>query len=368
MTGAVERRWIAPLDGIRALAFLAVYLVHVYVPHMPGGGLGVAVFFTLSGFLITGILLDERQEEGRVRLGRFYLRRTLRLAPALLLVVAFSVACALVAFEDSPDLRHETLAGAPAVVLYVGNWVRAFADHGGVLGLLAHTWSLSIEEQFYLAWPVLLLAAFRWKGARGVLAVATVGALASLAVRLILWDGAHSLARIYNGTDTNADQLLAGCALAAAIRLYPSTVARVCRLAVLPAIGVLLVFVFAPIPDGPLHTWGYTALALTSALFIGHAASATRGGVVTALSWGPLAYAGRLSYGLYLWHFPLALILGDRFPLTPVRVVVVLACTFVAAAASFYLVERPILRWRNRARALGSEREVSLTDQARAAA
>jgi LCP family protein required for cell wall assembly len=336
---------VAALDGMRAAAFLAVFLSHVDVPAVPGGGLGVAVFFTLSGFLITKFLLDEEARTGRLMLGRFYARRAIRLTPALLLVVVFSAACALVAFSDSPGVRNATLTGLPAVVLYVGNWVRAFADEAGSLGLLAHTWSLGIEEQFYLAWPLVLIAAHKWRGPKGVMVVAVLGSAVSLGARLVLWDGDDSLRRVYNGLDTNADQLLIGCALAALVRMYPERMAACCRCLSLPAAAALLAFVFAPFSDGFLHTVGYSFLGLASAATIGHAALARSGPLVSFLAWRPIAYVGRISYGLYLWHFPLALILGGRLPSAPLRVAVVLGCTFLAAAASHHLVEQPLQKW-----------------------
>ncbi|HEY1116399.1 MAG TPA: acyltransferase, partial [Acidimicrobiales bacterium] len=209
-TAQADRRYWPALDGMRGVAVLLVIAYHGERSLAPrGGAIGVTMFFTLSGFLITTLLLRERASTGRIGLGRFYWRRALRLLPALVTLVAVTSAYALVT-----DNHERTLGAALPVLLYVGNWVRTLHDTEG-LGLLEHTWSLSVEEQFYLVWPLAVLGAAalvsKARQAEAVLALAVGGSLASLLWRLQLWDAEEprwSAARLYNGTDAVADQLL----------------------------------------------------------------------------------------------------------------------------------------------------------------
>ncbi|WP_164701581.1 acyltransferase family protein [Modestobacter sp. KNN46-3] len=202
------------LDGLRAVAVAAVMASHTTLP-VPGGSVGVGVFFALSGFLISTLLLQEQERTGRIALGAFLLRRLLRLYPALLVLGIALVLYVVVA--PGPVRGQETIAGVLPALLYSSNWVRALGGLG-YLGLLEHTWSLAVEEQFYLLWPVVLSATLivtRRVAAVGVVAVG--GCTASLAVRLSLAHDADSYGRIANGLDTQADNMLAGCAAAALV-------------------------------------------------------------------------------------------------------------------------------------------------------
>jgi peptidoglycan/LPS O-acetylase OafA/YrhL len=282
-------------------------------------------------------------------LPRFYIRRAARLLPALFVLVAvFSAYGLLVQKTDAPSVHH-MLTTDLAVVAYVGNWVRAF--HGeDALPWFGHTWSLSIEEQFYLLWPLCMIAALRWRGLRGVLVAAVAGSVASLVIRMVLWDGAASFDRIYNGTDTNADQLLIGCALAASLALWPDLVRRVCRIAWAP--GVLTLMLMAGTAAWSSFwrlTIGYTLVGLASAAVIGFVWCEPRTIVARFLSTRVLAGTGLISYGLYLWHFPILLAVEGHVHSLFLRTVVVTVATFVIAYASWRLVERPVMRWaRNR--------------------
>src|SRR4051794_36677121 len=144
------------LDGVRAFAVLGVIATHAGFSHLRAGGFGVYVFFVLSGYLITHLLATEREATGRLSLRRFYARRALRLLPALALLL---IASAVWALADGGPTAERTLRGIPFVALYVGNWANAASPIGGDydLGLLGHTWSLSVEEQFYLLWPLALI-------------------------------------------------------------------------------------------------------------------------------------------------------------------------------------------------------------------
>jgi peptidoglycan/LPS O-acetylase OafA/YrhL len=339
--GRVHR--IPALDGLRAVAVAGVLCAHLRIG-LPQAGVGVNVFFVLSGFLITTLLLREREGRGTIALGRFYVRRLLRLYPALLVVV-LAVAAYSVVLVDDPVLATRTEHTALTSLLYVTNWERAFGGNGG---MLAHTWSLSIEEQFYLVWPLALLVAHRVAGARGVLVLALAGSVGALGLRFLLWDDGAGLARIYNGTDTEADQLLLGAALAVLVARSAPLVARAGRLlAPVGAAFVVAVAVSALTPEMQF-TWGATGVALGAAAVIGHVVTAPEGAWARALSVRPLVAVGRISYGLYLWHFPVTFVVGDRLPGAVGRSVGVVAVSLVAAALSYRLVEQPILRARDR--------------------
>jgi len=360
------RRYWPALDGVRGVAVLLVVAYHGERSLAPrGGAIGVTMFFTLSGFLITTLLLRERESTGRIALGRFYWRRALRLLPALVVLVGATCTYAAVTGAFEP-----TLGAAVPVLLYVGNWVRTLRDTDG-LGLLEHTWSLGVEEQFYLVWPLAVLAvgalAPRARQAEAVLVAAVVGSLASLLWRLQLWDPAEprwSAARLYNGTDAVADQLLVGAALAAALALWDrrATDMRPGRrsgglFAIAGAVGApaalaYLVWVARVHPGGDsldndrrYLEWGSLTFALATAVLV---LGCTRGGdrwLPRLLSWTPLVAVGKVSYGLYLWHFPVILAVDDRLPeaATAVRAAAVLSLTAAATLASWFLVERPFL-------------------------
>lgn len=357
-------RWPA-LDGLRGLAVLMVLAYHLELPYSPRGGtVGVTTFFVLSGFLITMLLLREADGHGSIRLGSFFARRALRLLPAL--AVAVPVVTAYAVLTDRAD---DTLRAAPAVAFYGGNWVRA-ADGFGTLGLFEHTWSLSVEEQFYLAWPVLVLLTGIVVGARhraaAVLGVALAGCVASLMWRFALWDGADpaaSAARLYNGTDTTADQLLVGCALAAGLWLARHRAVPAAGRALLGAGAVLalgfLVWIAAWRPGGTsvdntrlYLTWGASAFAVAAAVVVASIVAAPGGWLPRVLGTRPLMAVGRVSYGLYLWHYPVIVVVQDRLAGSgsPVRWLVATVVSALLTVASWLAVEKPCLRYKDRFR------------------
>jgi peptidoglycan/LPS O-acetylase OafA/YrhL len=279
------------LDGLRGVAILLVILSHFasvsFGPFHHSGDVGTAgvdLFFALSGFLITALLLEELADRGRVSMRAFYARRSRRLFPALAATcIAFLVFQALTDVRAVPHLWP--------VVFYVGNWTEA---HSGTLGLLSPTWSLSIEEQFYLLWPVTLIASTRWRNGPAV--VAASGILISAVLKVVLFIQAGTF-RVQYGSDTQAGALLAGALLAIlahrGLRPLPARTWMIVTLAaaqvawivpaapvtqvvlapiVVPMIGVVLIWAICSSPPGPL-----------------------------ASNW--LRYVGRRSYALYLWHF-----------------------------------------------------------------
>jgi len=346
-------RYSPALDGFRAGAVLLVMVYHMGIPPR-GGHIGVNAFFVLSGFLITSLLLHENLNTGRIALGSFYIRRALRLYPPLLAVAAVVAAYSLLV--PGAVRADSSLPALPAVVLYFSNWVRSFGE-GTPLGLFEHTWSLSVEEQFYLLWPLLLLAVIRLTGRLSAVAlVAFAGCGGALLLRLAL-NGSTPGERITSGIDTQADQLLFGCLLAAVVLMaarhgWEESLSRMLRFAVWPAAVALGVVAVAWKP-GDQSTAGMFIPALVAAscaavigfLYLNQNSWASR-----ALGCKPLVYVGKRSYALYLWHYPIYTVMTvSNFPASgPVRMALEVALSFVAAELSWRLVESPALRLKDR--------------------
>jgi peptidoglycan/LPS O-acetylase OafA/YrhL len=352
--GLLNKRQPA-LDGLRTVAVAAVFVAHTD-PRFPNGGLGVDVFFALSGFLITTIVIGDVDQEHQFSYRRFLLRRLMRLGPALLAVIAFSLLASLVLHGViGPQSRR----AAPFALFYVANWYRAFGGHAG---LLAHTWSLGIEEQFYVAWPIILFVAFRRYGRRGVLWAAVVLAVASTLVRLGLSLDHASDARIYNGTDTEADQILWGCALAIARLEFPGALRRL-SVAAIPALVLLIGMMALAEPQAFFFRGGYTLVSICSAVLISSLTLHQAGPLYSFLTLRPVVWLGRISYGIYLWHYPLSLIVRNHVHSVLGVMVVVGALSIAAAAMSFNLIEVPVLKWRERVVSDSVEAPTSLSTQ-----
>lgn len=341
------------LDGLRAVAVLGVLGYHGQQRLAPGF-LGVDAFFVLSGFLITTILLQEWQATQTIRFARFYSRRALRLFPALAVVVAF-VAVYSLAFAPviavGENQRAANLRGVLATVFYVSNWVRAvWPSPTEVLGLLGHTWSLAIEEQFYVLWPAALWLLLRT--GRGPRVIASI--IFAAIVVFAAWRDVQTLTgvpwwRIYNGLDARADELLIGALLAQAFVagwLPGHTRFAHAAQAAFVAICAGIVLLITRIPTNeivftavmPVFTVG-TALLIASLLVPGP----TLFGRI--LRWGPFVRIGRISYGVYLWHFPIFGIVtpsrlgGDANLAFAAQVLITLG----VAALSYRVIESPFL-------------------------
>jgi peptidoglycan/LPS O-acetylase OafA/YrhL len=339
------------LDGLRGISILAVMVFHAGLPLTGGGFLGVDVFFVLSGFLITCLLIQEWDRAGSVNLKLFYLRRAARLLPALLLFLAGCCVYAIVL--QTPGDARVTYRAALLSLFYVGNWV--LAQEPGALGALGHTWSLSVEEQFYLAWP-LLLSAMLWIRLRRkwIIVVVSLIVLGSAAWRLILAEGGAHFVRLYCATDTRADALLAGClaGLLLSWNLIPSTRAARLLVRVAAIAGLLTLLCLIPFgaqDDRNLYRGLLTLVALgVSAIIIDVFNSRVRTPIIRILEWPALVWIGRISYGLYLWHYTVfqaigmrrfEAALGGRLGVQVLR----FAATFAIAALSFYVIERRFL-------------------------
>jgi len=349
--------YIPALDGVRALAVAAVLLYHGELGWFSGGFLGVDVFFVLSGYLITSVLLDAwRKHGGRLGLGRFYLHRARRLLPALLAMI--TVTCAFVVLF-LPHEASKLRGGVVASFGYVTNWYLIFHQQSyfsslGRPPMLQHLWSLAIEEQFYLVWPLLLgLALKLWRPSRVKLAVTILAAaVVSALLMAVLYRAGGDPSRVYYGTDTHSSGLLIGAAMAVLLppwqlRGRPGRTAPVA----LDAIGltglVVLVWSFANVSefDSLLYRGGYLVFACVAALVVLVAAHPATTITSALLATRPMVWIGKRSYGIYLWHWPVYMITrpGLDVPLTGIPLFTLrVAITVALAAASYRFLEVPI--------------------------
>jgi peptidoglycan/LPS O-acetylase OafA/YrhL len=313
------------LDGLRGIAILIVLGAHTGMPGFAdgGGGAGVTLFFVLSGYLITSLLLAEREKAGRVDLKAFYIRRALRLFPALaavLIVMALLLVLGLAPVAGTEGTNYGVVF--LGVIFYVANWV---AVAGQSIGMLGHTWSLAVEEQFYILWPTLLLAGLRFGRLRLAIVILVLIFL-DTPYRLFL-DLHGGFMHVFVGTDSRGDALLFGCVLSLLETRYHQIVGWLGLIGVLalaatwrgdPGLGMQILF----IPAG--------AMAATLAV----------AGCPAVLAWRPLAFIGKISYGLYLWH---GLVIWWALP-WPVAVPLSIAI----ACVSYFVLERRFLRLKDR--------------------
>jgi peptidoglycan/LPS O-acetylase OafA/YrhL len=367
-TGGLRR--FSALDGIRALAVAAVLLYHGGISWMGGGLLGVDVFFVLSGFLITSLLCRELERSGTVRLARFWAQRARRLLPALIITL-LGVAAYAILFRDSVDVTA-IRGDAVSTLLYVANWHFILSDQGYFVQAAApspllHTWSLAVEEQYYLIWPLVALFVVRRWGIRALATTAAAGAVASAVVMVALHAGGFSVDRLYYGTDTRAQALLVGSFLGAVgthrgsgFAILParwsSTRRRRWLWTALGALGGLyLVWAWHALEGSNpfLYGGGFLLVAVAAGAVVTGCVTVQDSWLSRLLSVSALVFVGRISYGLYLYHWPLFLVIDHAHTgLTGAGLLVVrLGVTVAVATASFFLVEEPIRRgmaWRGR--------------------
>lgn len=334
------------------MAVLGVMAFHAGLPGFSGGFLGVDVFFVLSGFLITTLLVREHRSKGTIALPAFYMRRTLRLLPALLgLVVFLQVWSQGFIFPEQVRQLHRETA---ATLLYVANW-GVLAGVVSPLGFFGHAWSLAIEEQFYIVWPLTLRALLGRTSRTTMLALLAAAAAASALWRASMADDPDRFNRAFYGSDTRAEELLAGCFLAVLLQ-SPSTAAALGRSRLVPVLGgasalvLALMFSQAEWPAAWMLRGGFSVVTLSTALLLLTLQVSPEGVLARVLSWRPLVAIGSISYGLYLWQQPVILAISPRMfdlgalPIAVARFVV----TFAMATLSWVLIERAALRWKRR--------------------
>ena len=377
-TGAVGLPYLPGLDGLRALAVAAVLLYHAELSWLPGGFLGVEIFFVISGYLITALLLTEWRQLGRVNLKKFWIRRARRLLPALYLLLAVTLTYAVVFLPgEVAGLRDDVIAALG----YVTNWYlvlghESYFEAIGRPSLLKHLWSLAVEEQFYLLWPPVLalglsLGAQRWRQRR-VLFVALSGAVASALLMVILYRPEADPSRVYFGTDTRATGLLMGAAIAFVWRPWPErggsgaaryllnhralwsrlrrrwgwTVPLLLDVAGLAALLALIAFCLRLGEYQPfLYRGGLVSVVVATTVVIMACVHPHARLGKYLLGRRPLRWLGVRSYGIYLWHWPVFMVTRphldvalEGLPLLALR----LAVTLALADLSYRYVETPI--------------------------
>jgi len=336
------------LDGLRALALLAIVAYHLHYPWAEGAFLSVDLFFLLSGFLITTLLLVEWHRTGTIGLRRFWSRRARRLVPALL--VTLVAVAAFTRTEVDPWFRTSVRNDALASLTYVANW-RFIASEQGYFQTFAapsplrHMWTLAIEEQFYIVWPLVAMAALRvGRGRRGIVALCLTGTFVSVVAMAVTYRPGDPL-RAYYGTDTRVHVILIGALLAVLLSWWrPSESARR-RLRLLGPIAFAAMLVAWATANGtaaPYYHGGSVVHAVVACVVLTSCLHA--GPVRTLLGVGVLAWIGRLSYGLYLFHWPIIVwLVPNRVPLDGLALDAArVGLTVVAAVASYYLIELPV--------------------------
>ena len=360
---SVLRYWPA-LDGLRGVAVLAVMLFHAHAPLLQGGFLGVDIFFVLSGFLITCQLLLQMDQHGGVCWRSFFKKRLVRLQPAL---AAMLIAYYLAWYAGwIPTSGSVTFRDVLMVLFAWAHWARAFEwFHPDYLG---HAWSLGIEEQFYLLWALTLIflgkkVARSWRLA---LVAGSLAILSSLWMQWLLATGA-SPSRLYNGLDTRAMALLSGCALAGFLHtLFPfllnqkngdlqqnnselrtfKILKRVSAAGTFSLLLLLTAMMLAQWSHPLMFQWGYAGVGLLACILIAAIVISPNGCCSHLLSAKVLVFTGKISYGLYLWHYPIIRILDANAKAIgighPAAMVIALCLSFAAATISYFWLEKPL--------------------------
>ncbi len=341
------------LDGLRALSVIAVMLYHAGIHWIPGGFIGVEVFFVVSGFLITSLMIDEQHVSGKVSLKQFWIRRARRLLPALFtMLVASLVTVTFFAKDSAPDFRQDVL---PALGYFSNWWQIYFVDTpyfaANSLPMLRHLWSLAVEEQWYVLWPIAFVFVLgnkripKWISAVfiGLLAAAVmVGTALAFTV-----DNETRINFLYLSTITRSSGLLLGAALACVWHPWKKAVGRFAKVrsgfADVLALGALAMLgyisAFIHVADEQLYMGGLAAATVASAVIIAVVVRSGKSLVKQALSFPLLVEIGRRSYGLYLWHWPIFVITGAR--LSSIRLAYALTATVIINEFVYQFIETP---------------------------
>lgn len=344
--------YIPELDGMRGFAILLVMNFHAETTYFQGGFIGVDLFFVLSGFLITSLIINEYDSSSSLNLKNFYMRRLLRLGPALfLLLLVFSL---LSIIFLSTDKARSNLVDTIISLFYLSNWARAFSIHPP--DYLGHTWSLSIEEQFYILWPIALLTMLRtFKNRWAIAILAFVLAGSSWLLRIYLIHYGASYERLYNGLDTRADALMIGSLLGIILssnllsdrtkNILSKWLEFFSYFAVLALITITVNLVWT---NPQLYYWVFFIVEILTATLIFNLIINKNSVLHKVLSMKWIVWVGSISYGLYLWHYPIYKTM-QNLQYSPIEVLVYGSlATFMVSAGSFYILEKPILKWKNR--------------------
>jgi peptidoglycan/LPS O-acetylase OafA/YrhL len=353
-TPALKLGYRPELDALRGISILLVFLHHLYFPLMPGGFLGVDVFFVLSGFLITCLLVEEWDRKSSISLKDFYIRRVLRLMPALLFLILIIAGFALIFLDKNRAI--ETYQGIWLTLSYASNWLYAlrYFSASNPLGI---TWSLAIEEQFYLTWPLLLGLSLRFKlGRRWILYILILAiVLIPLHRKILVMEGADVL-RLYYASDTRADALLIGCLVGLLVswKLLPHHKIFEIFMKFLATVGAIYFGYMvgtASWTDLMLYQdGGYTLVALSVAPLLVVLIVWPPKWALLVQKFTPLVWIGRISYGLYLWHWPVREFVYQKqiLPSSAAQLATVLILSLLLTALSYHVIEKPFLRWKKR--------------------
>jgi peptidoglycan/LPS O-acetylase OafA/YrhL len=339
--------YLPELDGIRALAILMVMAIHARVPHASGGFIGVDLFFVLSGYLITSLLMKEHRKTGTVDFKRFYWRRCLRLLPALTALLVIYVIFGLnFQLNRSTMMRDVTI-----VFFYAASWSRALYNIPS--DWLGHTWSLSIEEQFYFIWPAILILIINCNLVKKITLLSII-AISVCVYRYYLLFNNVSTDRIYFGFDTRIDTTLYGCMLAFLLS-YDSVVAKITAhrriLNVFTALSISFLVWVLTCFSGEMRLFysiGFALTAVSAAVVVLQIIVNKRGILACTLRKPGLVYTGKISYGLYIWHWPIFNYLHAHTHLPSVaKIVTGFIAAYVVSMLSYHLMEQPLLKFKD---------------------
>jgi peptidoglycan/LPS O-acetylase OafA/YrhL len=334
--------YIPSLDGIRAFSIISVILYHSFPSYFPGGWAGVDIFFVLSGYLITLTIKNDIYIIDISYIKQFYLKRAVRIIPPFFAMVFIMFPISIIFNVQA----GEYLRAALVSISFMMNWNRAF--NLWPQSVLAHSWSLSIEEQFYLIWPIIIIflrrrSYYHWLGA---------ALLAVFLWRCFLVFLGEPFERTYNGFDTHADGLLIGGAIAL-IGASDRFIEKISYFSVFYILAISIIILSVPLNSVIAQTFGFLCVSLLGALLI---ISSQKSPILSMLFCNPIAsYLGKISYGLYIWHYPLLILFINN--VDRMYVIIYIIPTLLCSAVSFHFLEKPILR--NRAWIISNHKWIS---------
>lgn len=342
---------IPALDGLRGVAILLVFIFHCRIPGLlKAGYIGVDIFLVLSGFLITALLLKEYEQCGQISLKFFYMRRALRLLPALFTMLATLMLVSVIFFDAQRVIYN--LIDSSLAIFYVANWRKNFGIYHP--NWLAHTWSLALEEQFYIIWPLVAISVLKTRLSMHYLATKIIIAAAGWWIyRLAISATSLPYHRIYHGIDTRADSLLIGCAIAAFIFTDQWQELRKQKNLLLFLGLIAIVFLswvanYGGVQQNFMVTWGFLLVAVSTVILLLNILSGPQNlfSRVFSLRW--LVFLGQISYGFYLWHYPIVRILRlqhfSSWEIFCLSGSIGLGLTVL----SYYLIEKPCLKLKHK--------------------